>query len=446
VQTLLIYPHLVLFAYNLREQPEVGSSSQEKSWDDLRNELKIEPTADFNSQKFYPFSFEDIKGFYQRIPLGETNNLLVSCFTKDENTCPDMATFLHKSLKKIEVTGNIGRTWLIFGYNDSWADKEREKVAKETYKAFTNSPEEPNFIGGDYFLGGSLFEVWQQPKNWANSEENNDIILICICPNKSAMQKIADTYYDLRWLFYYRHKIIWAYRYSKIIRDLLEKEDLFPRASTISAIKVATPELSLAEADLQQIKVDLHKNLVTLSKHTAGLEGLALQLQTLKTNLKNYQNRLEKIKTTASNEVGMTKLKLWEDFANSDALRYQEQIEHDYASLTPGLRVRERYIDTIRGIVEVTQAERDRRLERNIIIIGFGIGAASAAASAVSPFVETVSQLPTKKKNQKGDEILLPANAWANFFLAFIISIAAGGFSAWLAWILWQKIWSKSTK
>ena len=437
MQILLIYPHLVLFAYNLREKSAGKETTQPESWEALRTRLQVPPEADKNSESFYPFTSDNIPGFYQHIPLGETDSLLVSCFSKDEDKVEDI-NLLAKFRQKLELQANIGKTWLIFGYLHSSADSDREKAAKEAYKAFKNTQAEPYFKPGNYFLGCSVFEFWESPQDSANNE-GNDLVLIFICPYKKTIERLANFYYDWLWLFYYRHKIIWAYRNSRLIKSLLEKEDLFPSEATIPEITITLPSLNLAYADLQQIKIDLQKNLVTLSKHTTGLESLALQLHTIKTNRHNYQIRLERIKGITTNELGLTNLKFLEDFSESVALRYQGQIEQDHASLNPGLRVREKYIDTIRGIVEVSQAERDRRLERNITIVGFAIGAASTTASAISPFVETITQRPIK--TAKGQ--FLPENAWYNFGFGFGISITIGLIFAggtWLTRMLWQKM------
>jgi len=413
VQNLLIYPHLILFAYNLEEKPEGQETTQQKSWETLRTRLKVPPEADFNSERYYPFLIDDVHGFYQRICLGETDSLLVSCFTKDEDKPQDVSCF-HKFRQKLDVQANIGRTWLILGYSHYSADSDREKAAKEAYKAFKGTQQDPNLKQVNYFLGSSIFEVWQQPQDWTKVEDN-DLVLICICPYKKTMERFAAFYYDWLWLFYYRHKILWAYSNSRIVKKLLEEEDLFPRASTIPAIKVYLPEMNLAYTDLQQIKIDLHKNLLILSKHTAGLESLALQLQTLKTNLKNYQNRLGKIKDTANNELGLTKLHSLEEFGESVASKYQGQIEQDHASLSPGLRVRERYIDTIRGIVEVTQAERDRTLNTTIALATFGLATSGITATIIS------TQLP---QPQPKDTISLTSAFFWSIIVAGIFPVA----------------------
>lgn len=419
MQTLLIYPHLLLFAYNLEEKSDGKEISQPKSWEALRTRLKVPPEADFNSERNYPFAVDDVHGFYQRISLGETDSLLVSTFIKDEDKPQDVSCF-YKFRQKLELQANVGRTWLILGYLNSASDADREKAAKEAYKALNGIQQEPKLKQGNYFLGSTIFEALQ-PQDLTKLE-NNDFILICICPYKKTMERIATFYYEWLWLFYYRHKILCTYSNSRIVKKLLETEGLFPSRSTIPEIQFYLPDLNLANLYLEQIKIDLHKNLLMLSKQTAGLESLALQLQTLKTNMKNYKNRLEKIKEIANNEIGLTKLNFLEEFGEAVASKYQGEIEQDYTSLSPGLRIREKYIDTIRGIMEVSQAERDRTLTNTIAIVGIAVASSTITTTILS------TQLPQPQ----------PKNS-ISLTIAFCLSISAAIIPAAIAFILLRK-------
>jgi hypothetical protein len=108
--------------------------------------------------------------------------------------------------------------------------------------------------------------------------------------------------------------------------------------------------------------------------------------------------------------------------------------------LLPGIAILENLLNTIRGIVEIEQAERDHRIETQntnfqnaVAVVGVGVGTASVIASAVSPFVESITQLPSKDANNRP----LPTNAWLNFGIAFSISIAIGALLGWftLVWL-----------
>ncbi|WP_072622138.1 hypothetical protein [Spirulina major] len=119
----------------------------------------------------------------------------------------------------------------------------------------------------------------------------------------------------------------------------------------------------------------------TLDRHTRGIEGLSLQLQTSKSNLKSYNKRLNRIQGFCEKYSLPSDLTLWDDFATNQATFYQEQIQQDIESLSPGLRVREQHIKTLHVIVEAAQQERDRAIENLVAAAGVGIGTSSAAAS-----------------------------------------------------------------
>lgn len=446
MQTLLIYyPHLFLFVYNLRENQDLDEVSlQQQSWEDLRTRLQVTPEADANPERNYPIAVEDLEGvigFYQRYPLGDTDSLLVSCCTKDKDT-PQNINCLYDFREKLEAQGNIGKTWLILGYLNSASEVEHEKAAKQAYKGFKKTETDPTLKPGNYFLGGSIFEVWNPPQDWANlKKDENETVLICICPYKKTVERFGGFYYELLLLLYYRHKILWTYSQSRIIKKMLAKEDIWPHNSRIAEITVPLPNPQLIEENFEILKKELHKNTLDFAKHTAGLESLGVQLQTMRNNINNFQKRLGILKEKAIEEIGITKLKCLEDFGEFIAPRYQAQIEQDYAILAPGLRVREKCIDTIRGFVEIDRASRDRLVQienRNfqnaVAFVGVGIGTATFTATALTPLVQEITK-PTPIETTK----TLPATTntcltWVIFlFLCIAVGLACGwGAYTWL--------------
>lgn len=179
------------------------------------------------------------------------------------------------------------------------------------------------------------------------------------------------------------------------------------------------------------------------SDYVINLNYLEIQSSTLEVNLHNYQEYLNHIKsyiTTNNIKFGDTDLNFLEDFSNLVQHKYQIQTKKDYESLFPGIAILENLLNTIRGIVEIEQAERDRRIEiqntnfqNAVAVVGVGVGTASVIVSAVSPFVESMTQLPSKDANNRP----LPANAWLNFGIVFIISIFIGALLGWftLVWL-----------
>ncbi len=160
-------------------------------------------------------------------------------------------------------------------------------------------------------------------------------------------------------------------------------------------------------------------------------------------------NGIKNYITTNASKFGDTDLNFLEYFNNIVQNKYQAQVKKDYESLLPGIAILENLLNTIRGIVEIEQAERDRRIETQntnfqnaVAVVGVGVGTASVIASAVSPFIESITQLPSKDTNNKP----LPANAWLNFGLAFLISIAMGALLGWITLVWLRSRRHSSTK
>ena len=90
----------------------------------------------------------------------------------------------------------------------------------------------------------------------------------------------------------------------------------------------------------------------------------------------NYRNYEKQCKDIFQNE------KFLEEFSKIVKDKYQVQLEKDYLSLNPGLAILENLTATIRGMVEIEQAQRDRQINTSIAIAGVGL-ATSQIASAV---------------------------------------------------------------
>jgi hypothetical protein len=464
-------PHLYLFVYSLREglghSRQKIEESHKEFWSNLPEMLKVPLEAE--SQAGYAeyiellklHSHETIKrerdyyfpetgkeefagkylidGFYYPVRMSDTYALLSACSVKD-SVNPEPISCFSDFKKRIEAWGNLGKTWMIAGYLPSNSNDKPEAVAQEAYEALT-SQKWLHFQEGK-FLGGSVFEVWNLRQPGQNLEEDYSHVLLVIYPDIETMKKAADFYDDWLRLFCFRHKILWAYNNSRQGKQLLQAT-FSPPDKTSTEIQVFSPKIDLPESDLEKLKTALRENLPTLSQDAAGISYLEFQQNTIEVNLYNYEKRLDYINTKAD-KSGNTDLELFKRFSTIAVQKYQEQLKKDHAILSSHLKVREKFIDTIRGIVEIDQAERDRRLETQntnfqnaVAVVGVGVGTASIVASAVSPFVESITQRPSKETEDK----LLPVNAWLNFGIAFLISIIIGALLGWLT--LW---WLRSRR
>jgi len=448
VPTLSIYyPHLFLFVYNLRENQEDGKvTPQQKSWRVLRDRLNVSPEAEYNLERNYPITVDDLEGilgFYQPYTLGDTDSLLVACCTKEKDQ-PQNFHYLSDFQQKLEAQGNIGKTWLILGYLNSSSEAAQEKAAKQAYQAFRNTDKEPSLKPGNFFLGGSIFEVWEPPDHGTNLD-NNEIVLICICANKKPVERFATFYYELMLIFYYRHKIISNYKRSKSIKQMLVQEKMFQGNSNLGEINVKLSAADEVEKHFDYLQNELQTNFKVLASQIAAIEKIKIELQSLKQNIHNYQKWLELIKIKAQEEIGLTKLKCLENFSEFTANVYQGEIEEDYTILAPELRVREKYIDTIRGLIEIDQAERTHQIEQQnqkfqdtVIFLGTSIGTATFVASSFRPLIIKEITIQTSVLTTK-----TPVSAninWLSCTIFPILYIVIGLICGWAAHTWWRSL------
>jgi hypothetical protein len=467
----LIYPSLHLFTYDLRDG--LGGGEEEiknhhrQFWhnfpEDFPESLKVPLEAEYQYAQtidlltlidgqapFYPFKKSlnsyKIEGFYYPVRIGDIYSLQFNC-SVDEKVKPQPISCFHE-LQSLAPTqlGQLGKTWILSGYLSS-DHSSCEAIAKAAYFDFRDNPKgqaiKPAIIASEWerrksgkIVGATIYEVWIPPTRWEFLEENIHILFI-LYPDANYLEikdkKTATFYEELMDLFCFRHKIIWAYCEAKKHKQWL-KEHFF-------SLQTASPEIQnvflnddskTLNVNTAKLQAALKSNFTIHSQYSLRLNRLELQSQTIDINLYNYEKSLSRL-TKKANLSGGTDLGFLKDFTEIVDKQYLLQLDKDYASLSPGLTVRQTLTETLTGFVQIEQTEQDRRIEDTISIVGVGVGTASVVASAVSPFAESISQLSSKDTNNRP----LPFNAWLNFGIAFIISITIGVLLGWctLVWL-----------
>ncbi|NES96432.1 MAG: hypothetical protein F6K32_14600 [Desertifilum sp. SIO1I2] len=146
------------------------------------------------------------------------------------------------------------------------------------------------------------------------------------------------------------------------------------------------------ESRLKELKTILTKLPENALKFSQYLRDLETHCTTIEANLKNYQFWLRMLQNCTLKE--QDDLNFLEQFIKRTQETFITQINIDLAYLLPSQRLFEEFIATIRGLVEIEQAERDRSLERTIQILGAGLGAGGIVASAISGHIQTPRTLP----------------------------------------------------
>jgi hypothetical protein len=404
----LKYPHLFLFTYNLG--------------------INVSQTGNTKFPKEGEEEFAGnlaVKGFStNRFSLADTEANLFCCAaatSESQNSQPlsCFQDFKDKINSKFRPTANLHKTWMLVGYSPEINQENAKIIAKEAYQSFVSHQKWPSDCEAGQFMGATIFEIWKSDQNWQNlaAEENSRIVII-IFPDQEIMTKIAAFSEDWVKLFYYRNKILLAYS------DVLQIKAKLDLPTNFFPAEITLPN---QDDNLENLKIKFSKNIENLYALIPNLALLEAQNQTIKDNLHNYEERLNKIEKKARDiENGVdTQLNCLRVFIKNVKHKYQVQVDKEIAILTSSLKVKENVINTLRGMVEIQQIESDRNLQLEIATFGIGLGAASATASIVTPLVEVITPFPTKKI-ENGKEILIPANAVLNFGLALIISAAIG--------------------
>ncbi|MBK4730819.1 hypothetical protein JJD41_13230 [Oxynema sp. CENA135] len=391
---------------------------------------------------YYPVRLNDTYGLlvacsFQETPqIHEINTILPQLKSKiDEKLTAS------KGVKE----GTLGQTWMLLAHVPEPSAKNIKEIAKACYQQLTQQIDPQNEFdwerdlqGEGYFMGGMVFELVQyktllhevpakRSRRDRLAERSNlptiqnlqqsHHIIIALYPNGRAAKQAAQLNFSWLRLFCYRHKILWAYGQSRYLKQQL-KISYKKIKRCIDLVKQQTePSLNLSE--LQKSLFDAQS---TLSRYAIDLNEFADQIRTIEINLLNYQRRLKTIQENTQNKsaealrsstgypplqalvsqldspelnaiVGL--LVNWqlscdftflEKFRNDVQDKYLLQIQKDYDSLSPGLTLLEDLINSIRGITELDQAQRDRNFQAIVGVVGIGLALGALFASISGHF------------------------------------------------------------
>lgn len=462
--TYLSYPSLDLFLYHLRNPLGEGEEKVKSNYDifranlpaDIQPALENEPAPEnpdyakllelATGKKTHPIKTEvsgyPVGGYYYPVRLGDVYGLLVDCYVNDKITPQTVNWFAQLKKQAAGTTGDLGKTWMISGWVPKDSEAEPTTIASEAYQALTGR--EWKHVKMGKFLGADVFEVGTSPDLWqslGDTDPFNCPVLIVLYPDLATMDKIVKFYDDWLRLFCYRQKILWAYREARQHAEFLRGK--------LSSFNEAIASINESKTDLQKMQAILENNLASFANYVIRLSQLEILSQAIATNLHNYQLYLNQI-AEKSQKVGETNLRFLEEFSKIAKGQYQPQLEKDRASFKPGVAVLENLSNTVRGLVEIQQAEiqvrlisRDRSLQEAVAIAGVGVGGASAAASAISPFIDTIAHPPASEQTTPPPTYI---SAWVNFGAAFSISIVIGALLSAFTWLVVRLAWPHRPK
>lgn len=445
--TDIIYPTLDLFLYDLRKG--LGETQEELNLSQAFFNKKIPVVSSpdlFALDTFFEVEYLELlskvavsvncikdnlslQGYYYPVRLGDTYGLLLDS-SVDDKTVPQPVTNFATLKAEIEErlngeTATLGQTWMISGWLPNAAEKSPEDIAKACYKTLMPLGNwQRDLQGSGTFLGATIFELFQYrsllkespltPTSIQTVQENLHVI-IAIYPNESAAEKAAEFYSDWMRLFSYRHKILWAYGQSRVLKQSIKNY-----YSAVEEQLENTEQKNSKQLDFSKAQETLIEVQRALNHYTSDLKKLDFQASTIDINLGNYKKRVEKMQKRAGEE---TDLNFLNDFTTTVTEKYQLQIHKDTENLDRALKLLNDTVAAVKIQVEIEKAKGDSNFQELITILGVGW--------AVGSFV--AQQQPTPKSNNTN-----LGNAVQSLIYPAGLAITAA-FFFWVLKRLWQR-------
>ncbi|MDJ0712871.1 MAG: hypothetical protein QNJ54_01465 [Prochloraceae cyanobacterium] len=321
-----------------------------------------------------------------------------------------------------KIQASLGQTLVLYA-EPVGSPQEDRKLADACVDAFLSKTDQqqPFFSASGQLFGSPIFEY----DNGQEKPREQCHILVWLNRHPETLKLATLTYFSFLNLLCCRSKILfayhearWCYRQTREFYAELEDEvELFKKL------------LNQPEERLEQLKQKLTQIPPKSFKYAGYLRDIEDHKTAIATNTKNYEYWLQKIR---SSSLEIDDLEFLENFLTQSCQRFQAQIQVNLNYLTPGQQLFEQMLVTIRGLVEIEQAhsdrkrlenekeiekkqaDRDRRLERTVQVVGTGLAVGAIAASS-SP-------------NSLRESPLLPPFATSTlhpFFFSFLVSFSA---------------------
>lgn len=450
----IIYPTIDLFLYDLRNslgdpQEEISKNRKlflQKIPSEFHEKIAKESEQDFDveyvyllKERYERFKSEQkpVNGYYYPVRLGDTYGLLIECTFGDktqESSPPVFATLKTEIQQRLqEQTATIGQTWVISGYlpQSVTTAAEIEDIAEACYKELM--PElnwEQEKDGKGYFLGATIFElstgrltkkiIKTQDKETEIVIQDSHVIII-LYHSESTLDLSGKFYSDWMRLFYYRHKMLWAYGQSRTLSSSI-KTDFSQIQSISNSITLTTSQ------NLTHIRQALSDSQKILNSFTIKLNILDFQTGTIDTNLSNYQKRLGVINQRAKEKTtANTELNFLAEFSKLITDKYLFQIKQESESFVRGLKLLENTNNAIRSRVEVERLKSDRNFQDIVAVVGT-VTATVALLKEGKSECKFLLQVPQNSKNQ------IPCD------YPLFYSLVVGLFVGFLVWLLRKRL------
>ncbi|WP_414581259.1 hypothetical protein [Scytonema sp. PCC 10023] len=273
----------------------------------------------------------------------------------------------------------LGQTLLITGWLTSARDKQNvNTIAAECLKHlfYKNDKLPPLNRQGELF-GSPIFEygLFSQLANYQH-------MLIWLFSDQKADKNLQQCAQELFDLFFFRTKIVKAFTDSRKIYENLR--DAYKKIDKLTNQLIKLDNSKAVATNLTELENELQKLPNLFLQYSRWLHDLEYNQNTIAIHQSNYSKKLEQISSIMPSE----NLDFLKSFSDKNVPYFKEQIEADLGYFRHGARALEQAISSIRGIVEIVQAESDRSLEKTIQIVGVGLGGGAIVSGVVTQHID----------------------------------------------------------
>jgi hypothetical protein len=279
------------------------------------------------------------------------------------------------------------------------------------------------------FLGSPIVEY---SNNQENPAQPSHILIWLNChPQTETLEAAGDYYQPLINLLCCRSKILYTYSESRWCNQQARKlyRQLDGKAKGLQHLP------SEPTQRLKRLKEWLTELSQTAFDYANHLRDLELHRTTIETNNKNYQLWLNQLKVISLEKED--DLEFWQQFMTRNAEKFIEQINTDLSYLLPSQQLFQQMIETIRGIAETEQAERDhatesaaqkrqQRLELIITVVSTGLAVSGISSQVTSEPLKPI--LSNLAKNQPSNSPEAAISIYLSYynFLDVLFHIVVG--------------------
>lgn len=335
-------------------------------------------------------------------------DLTLSPDDTQEIDIPQLQLFQPQSLLPDIIQASLGQTLWLYGKVNATENECEELAKKWAIALFSGTSLEPKLENVGCLLGSLLFEFQAIHPNYPENLAQAYHIFIYLNYQQSPTIELFKKGYA--WLL----ELLCCYHKIRSITSQVSQEYRDARTLYSQLQENINHSAQLVVSDdrqtrLNNLKSDLTKLPKDTLKYSQCLSNIQALQTTLETNLKNYNICLKNIA-----EIGETP-EFWHNFIQKSRDRDFNQIQTYLTYLSPTKANLQQSIDTIRGLVEIEQAEIDRsnenaaqnrqqRLEVVITLVSTGLAVSGISSSVANETVMTAfSQLPICPSTPKSE-------------------------------------------